>query len=407
VLARRLALGVIVCLLGLAGTSAASTTTEHARGSGIQAKLGKALVSPYVDPRQTGAMVVDLRTGELLFQRNAELPLIPASAEKLMVALAALRQLGPSFRFHTEVVGGAGRLVGNEWRGDLYLVGYGDPTLAMADVGRLARDLKAAGILRVAGGIVADERHFDARRAAPGWKPSFLGIESPPLSALVVNGVQFTGANGSAAAAASALSAALGRRGVTIGRSPRTGRAPRDAVSLAVDHSAKLSVIVQHMNRESDNFVAEMLLKELGASVNGRGSTLSGAAVVRRVLAEDGIPAEGVRVVDGSGLSSLDRVTARTLVVLLQTAAADPATGELFVSSLPVAGISGTLKNRLGKRPTRRQVIAKTGTTSRASALAGFVGRRYVFAILQNGSPVSYWSARAAQDRFVTVLARS
>ena len=71
-----------------------------------------------------------------------------------------------------------------------------------------------------------------------------------------------------------------------------------------------------------------------------------------------------------------------------------------------MAGISGTLKRRLVTRPTRSRVIAKTGTTSQASALAGFVRRRYVFAILQNGSPVSYWTARAAQDRFVTVLAR-
>lgn len=51
-------------------------------------------------------------------------------------------------------------------------------------------------------------------------------------------------------------------------------------------------------------------------------------------------------------------------------------------------------------------MIAKTGTTNEASALVGFVRRRYVFAILQNGSPVDYWSARAAQDRFVTLLAR-
>jgi D-alanyl-D-alanine carboxypeptidase/D-alanyl-D-alanine-endopeptidase (penicillin-binding protein 4) len=77
------------------------------------------------------------------------------------------------------------------------------------------------------------------------------------------------------------------------------------------------------------------------------------------------------------------------------------------VSSLPVAGVSGTLKNRLARRPTLRRVVAKTGTTSLACSLAGFVGDRYAFAILQNGSPVSYWSARAAQDRFVTVLARS
>jgi PBP4 family serine-type D-alanyl-D-alanine carboxypeptidase len=174
-----------------------------------------------------------------------------------------------------------------------------------------------------------------------------------------------------------------------------------------VDHSAKLSVIVQHMNRESDNFVAEMLLKELGASTDGaRGSTRAGAAVVRRVLADAGVPVAGLRIADGSGLSRLDRVSARTLVALLRAASVDPAIGDVFVSSLPVAGVSGTLRNRLGTRPTRGRVVAKTGTTSRSCTLAGYVGRRYAFAILQNGSPVSYWWARAAQDRFVTVLAR-
>ena len=77
------------------------------------------------------------------------------------------------------------------------------------------------------------------------------------------------------------------------------------------------------------------------------------------------------------------------------------------MTSLSVAGISGTLEHRLERRATRGRVIAKTGTTNVASALAGFVRSRYVFAILQNGSPVPWWTARAAQDRFVTVLARS
>ena len=406
------ALAVLFVTLGTSGSIAAQgtaaeqeTVSGRAGASGLEARLGKALASPYVDPRQTAALAIDLRTGRLLFQRNAEVPLTPASAEKLPVAFAALRQLGSSFRFHTEVFG-AGRLVGDEWQGDLYLVGHCDPTLALADVGRLARDVRAAGIRRVSGGVVADERHYDARRAAPGWKSSFLGIESPPLSALVVHGVPVSGEDNSAAMAATALSLALSRRGVFLAGEPRTGRTPRKVVQLAVDHSPRLSVIVQNMNRVSDNFVAEMLLKELGASETGRGSTRSGARVVRQTLASAGVRVDGVRIADGSGLSSLDRLTARALVDLLRTADSDPAVRRDFVSSLPVAGVSGTLRNRLGSSPTHRRVIAKTGTTSRACALVGFVGRRYAFAILQNGSPVSYWSARAAQDRFVTVLAR-
>jgi serine-type D-Ala-D-Ala carboxypeptidase/endopeptidase (penicillin-binding protein 4) len=402
--------GAMLTFASATSTAAYSSADGEAREknsvAGLEVRLRRALASPGIDPGQTGALAVDLRTGGVVFQRNTALSLIPASAEKLTVAFAALRQLGSSFRFHTEVLG-AGQLVGNEWQGDLYLVGYGDPTLAVADVGRLARDVRAAGIRRVTGSVVGDEHHFDARRTAPGWKPSFLGIESPPLSALVVDGVPVPGANSSAVVAARALSAALARRGVVVGGAPRAARAPVGTRQLAVDHSARLGVIVLQMNRESDNFVAEMLLKGLGATVLGRGATHAGAEVVRGTLADAGVPLDGVRVVDGSGLSSLDRLTVRSLVVLLRAAARDRDMGDTFVSSLAIAGVSGTLRNRLAQRPTRGRVIAKTGTTSRSCALAGFVGRRYVFAILQNGAPVSYWSARVAQDRFVTILARA
>jgi len=160
------------------------------------------------------------------------------------------------------------------------------------------------------------------------------------------------------------------------------------------------------MNRESDNFAAEMLLKELGAVVGARGTTAAGAGVVASELGGAGVPLDGVRISDGSGLSRLDRLTAQALVATLLAGTSDPGISGAFVDSLSVAGISGTLKRRLVTRPTRSRVIAKTGTTSQASALAGFVRRRYVFAVVQNGSPVPYWSARAAQDRFVTVLAR-
>ena len=153
------------------------------------------------------------------------------------------------------------------------------------------------------------------------------------------------------------------------------------------------------MNRESDNFVAEMVLKELGASLVRRGSTAAGSRVVRAALADAGVPVAGVRIADGSGLSALDRLTANALVAILQAGAADPSMRDAFVTSLSVAGVSGTLEKRLARRPTRGRVIAKTGTTNAASSLAGFIRRRYVFAIIQNGSPVPYWSARRAGSR--------
>ena len=80
---------------------------------------------------------------------------------------------------------------------------------------------------------------------------------------------------------------------------------------------------------------------------------------------------------------------------------------DVFLRTLAVSGRRGTLDERLEAPAVEGNVVAKTGTTDRASALAGFVKGRYAFAVLQNGSPVSYWWARRAQDRFVTVLATS
>jgi D-alanyl-D-alanine carboxypeptidase/D-alanyl-D-alanine-endopeptidase (penicillin-binding protein 4) len=126
---------------------------------------------------------------------------------------------------------------------------------------------------------------------------------------------------------------------------------------------------------------------------------------VRRDLAAAGLPLAGVRIVDGSGLSLDDRLTARFLTSLLQAMWSDPDLHAPLWSALPVAGRTGTLEKRMQRAPAFGVVRAKTGTTDRASALSGYVGDRYVFAVVQNGWPVSEWAARRAQDRFATALA--
>ena len=134
----------------------------------LEVRLERALRVPHVDPARTAALAVDLRTGEVVYARNPDLALVPASNQKLPVAYAALALLGPGYRFHTEVVG-SGTLVGDVWHGDLWLRGFGDPTLGTTDHDALARDVAAWGIPRVDGADVADESWFDVRRTGPGW----------------------------------------------------------------------------------------------------------------------------------------------------------------------------------------------------------------------------------------------
>jgi serine-type D-Ala-D-Ala carboxypeptidase/endopeptidase (penicillin-binding protein 4) len=148
-----------------------------------------------------------------------------------------------------------------------------------------------------------------------------------------------------------------------------------------------------------------MVLKAIGAEAGSAGTTAAGVVVVLRDLAAAGVPLTGIRMLDGSGLSLDDRLTARALTALLVVSWNDPDLREPFWAALPVAGVNGTLEDRMQRAPARGAVRAKTGTTNRASALSGYVRDRYVFAVLQNGFPVSAWSARKAQDRFATALA--
>jgi len=396
-LAPLLALLLSACALALAAAS-------QGANSDLQMRLSRALAAPGIAPGSTAALAVDLRTAEVAFDRNSTVPLRPASLEKLAISYAALRVLGPGFRFRTELAG-SGTRRDSTWDGNLVLVGSGDPSLGLGDLDRLARRVATAGIRRVTGRVLGDESRFDARRDAPGWKSSFVGIESPPLSALSVQGTWLARVDASAASTARALKIALERRGVEVDGRAGRGVARPDAQMLATDLSQPLAGLVRHMDRESDNFYAELILKELGASVGEPGTTRAGARVVRRELTAAGVPLAGVRIADGSGLSLDDRTTTQALVGILRAGAADPAIAAAFTRSLAVAGVSGTLDRRLAGPATRGKVLGKTGTTNASCALAGFVTGRYVFAIVQNGWPVPWWTARAAQDRFVTLLA--
>jgi serine-type D-Ala-D-Ala carboxypeptidase/endopeptidase (penicillin-binding protein 4) len=388
---------VVVLLLALASPVAAG-----AQETPLQARLAKALRVPHVAPGRSAAVATDLATGTVAFAQNPTLPLAPASNEKLPLTFAALSNLGPSYRIETDVLG-EGSQDGTTFDGTLVLKGGGDPTLSTTGLRSLALQVRTAGIRHVTGGVVGDESYFDSRRTVAGWKPSFYVNESPPLSALSVNRSL---ARAPALAAATTFRSVLRSAGITIDGGVSVGRVEDFSIPLAQVDSPPLASIIRFMDKESDNFTAELVLKQLGAVVLDRGTSAAGASVVMQTLAEAGVPVTGVRIVDGSGLSQLDRLTANAVAAILRAAWNDPAVRPAFVASLPVAGMNGTLQDRLRQPATRGRVLAKTGTTSIASALSGYVNTRYVFTVLQNGHPLSYWWARRAQDRFVEVLAR-
>jgi D-alanyl-D-alanine carboxypeptidase/D-alanyl-D-alanine-endopeptidase (penicillin-binding protein 4) len=354
----------------------------------------------------SGAYVIDLDSGRELFARAPDVPRVPASVNKLYTTAAALLLYGAEGQLTTEVLGSAAIRDG-VLEGNLYLRGGGDPDFARAEARGLARVLAGSGLASVTGRVIGDESRFDALRGGPasGYATSYwVG----PLSGLSFNHGMTIGRRPQfqrrpARYAAEHFDRELERAGVAVRGAARAGVTPKQAVMLGEWASPRMSVLAKHTNRPSDNYMAETLLKALGADHGTGGTTAAGTAVARREAATFGA---APTMVDGSGLSRGNRTTPRDVVELLagidESELADP-----LRVSLAVAGRSGTLSDRMRGTTAQGRCRAKTGTLNGISNLAGYCtshsGARTAFAILMSGS---VWSAHPLQNRMAAVLAR-
>jgi serine-type D-Ala-D-Ala carboxypeptidase/endopeptidase (penicillin-binding protein 4) len=400
-----------LALLGALGSASTAAAQNGTQDVALARGISKALAAHGLSGPGTGVAVADLATGQIIYRRNGWRAMLPASTEKLFTTVGALTTLHPDFRFATTVAG-AGSQVGATWHGDLYLVGSGDPTFSSDGIAALAAQVRARGIERVTGRIRGDETIFDSARWGP-WPRKYMGVESPPLSGLALDRdvtPEGDDVSSPAGSAARALRKALAAVGVTVAVPfVGGGAAPKDALVLGRVESKPLWKIVRFMDRNSDNFTAEMVAKAIGHYAGGEGTTARGMQVVgdvaKPLLGDD---AAFVHLADGSGLSHEDRTTASALARLLTAAAADPAIAKPLAGALSVAGRNGTLARRL--HALRGRVLAKSGTLDNVSALAGYVtgvsGRRFAFAVLSNVPGLSDWDAHGAQDAIVTLLAK-
>lgn len=391
---------VVMLLVGSGVLSAPTTALGATAGLGPRA-LRTALTTDLSEVDGVhGAYVVDLTGKRPLFHFQASTGRIPASVEKLYTTSTALLRLGRSAVFTTSVLG-TGRLTrSGTWRGSLYLRGGGDPTFGGvnfdkaaygtgATVRTLARGLYMAGVRRVSGRIVGDESRFDSLRGTPatGYKRSFY-VEGQ-LSALAYDR-GFSNHSWSAFQrnpplyAARKFAAALRANGVGVPTNTPTaiGDTPKGAHLLAAVNSPHLGKLIQLTNTPSDNFFAEMLLKNLGAELAGAGTTAAGTRVVHReVRTVFGI---NPRFDDGSGLSRHDSTSPRQVVTLLR----DLAGNATFVHSLAIAGKTGTLIDEMRRTRAQGNCRGKTGTLYDVASLVGYCtardGHRLAFAFLMN-----------------------
>ena len=368
----------------------------------------------------TGLFVADAGSGQVLCRKSSRTRRPLASNMKLFTTAAALARFGADERIATRVFGLRRPEAGGLLRGGLYLKGGGDPALGSpafydtylgglgTNLFALARQLRAQGIRRVSGRLFADDTVFDRRRgvADSGYATSpYIG----PLSGLAFNsGFSDSSArrfaSDPARVAATKLARSLRNRGVAIRTRVALRETPADARLLAVVRSPRIVTLVNATNVYSNNFFAEMLLKNLGAHYGSGGTTGAGAAVVERFARSHG---SAVHAVDGSGLTRSNRASPAQVGRLLQAMRGDPA-GADFVRSLAVAGREGTVAERMRGTPAAGRCRTKTGTLIGVSALSGYCftrsGRAIVFSILMSGVG-DLDRAHLAQDRIAALAA--
>jgi D-alanyl-D-alanine carboxypeptidase/D-alanyl-D-alanine-endopeptidase (penicillin-binding protein 4) len=336
----------------------------------VESDADEALRAPWmarIDRLAEGRSIgVALREeGSFLYQRDGTVPRIPASNQKLLLSMALLDRFGPDFRFPT--VAAAPAVEGGLLRGDLWIIGSGDPTVNRRALSVLASRILSAGVVAIEGRVMGSTSSFSRDWFAPGWKRYFPKDEVALPTALTFRGNEVGGrhvANPELRAAAW-VTRRLRALGVIVNSRPGAGKPPRGLVDVAAIESKPLRSLLQTVNRYSWNFAAEVLGKRLGAERWGAPGTIAkGADAIKGWAAEGGVPSSAH---DSSGLSYRNRVSPSGIVRLLGVAEDRP-WGPALHASLPGPG-QGTMKGRLKGIMVR----AKTGTLSRVSSLSGWV----------------------------------
>lgn len=370
-----------------------------------EAGMSATLAAPLADPNLgilTGR-ISDAMTGEQLWEQGDDVPMQPASTNKVLTAAAALLTLDRDAKVSTTVVAAAdGRS-----SGVVVLVGGGDTTLSAAPPGvntwykDAARISDLAGQVRRSGftptAVQVDTSLYSGPGLAPGWDPADIdGGDIAPIEPVMLDGgrtqpTTFDSRRSPTPAldAGRALAVALGVDPATVTTVP----GPPTGPELAKVESAPLIERLRQMMVNSDNVMAESIGREVAAASHRPLSFAGAAGAVWSRLAAEGIDLTGAKLLDSSGLSVDNRLTAITLDEVIGEAAG-PNHAELrpLLDLLPVAGGSGTLSERFLDPVTNRAAAgwlrAKTGSLTRTNALAGVVtdrsGRVLTFALLSN-----------------------
>ena len=383
-----------------------------------------------------GIFIQDAQSGQIIYERNANKLLNPASNVKLFTAAAALYYLGPNDRYITSL---------SQHDNNFYITFSGSPALKTNDLRQLLQTLNQLGIKTITGNIVLDTHQFKPPYHAPGASYDDLGwYYEAPSTAVILNGnaiaydfisaktlgmpvqikpqtsdniltlinevstvskaqakdhcnlnieilanntLRLYGCLSQEKAprkmqlaipnptlyATKTIRTILKENNILLKGMITKGKKPIQAKIIASHQSADLTKLLTHMLKESDNLYADSLTKRLAYSLTGQGTYKEGVFAIKKILAEHGhLDMNQIELADGQG-TRYNMLTPRQLVVFLTVLYQDEKIKPIFLNALPRMGVSGTLKDRMKNTGLEKNVLAKTGSMHDISALSGYL----------------------------------
>lgn len=353
----------------------------------VQAKIEK-ILNRLNASTEVGLLIYNPLTRDTIFNVNHRQSMIPASNTKLFTTAVALETMGGDFSLATKLFTDDDNLSDGEINGNLYIKGFGNSTFTSDDLEKMVMKLKEMKIKSVKGNIIGDDTYFDDVYTRDDWiKDERANVKLPPVSALVLDRNKttirkkrrgryrnyFAYVSDPPAFVAKELRNKLVEYNITVKGNSNKGITP-DKVYFITESSISLRELIKEINKHSDNFLAECLFKTIGAVASGeQGNSFYSTQAILGFIKDNGIFSKGTAVVDGSGISRFDQITVGALIGLLERMYFDIANFDDFYNALSIAGVDGTLEDRMRRTPAENNFHGKTGTLNGVSSVSGYV----------------------------------
>jgi len=337
---------------------------------------------------KAGILICNPLTEDTIYSLNHTVSMIPASNTKLFTTATALSLMGGDFILYTKILSDDNNLDDGVVNGNLYIKGFGNSLFTSEDLQELVNELKEMDITKINGKIIGDDSYFDDIYMRDDWiTDEVANVKLPPISALIIDNNKkiiqqkrrgrlrnyYVNIDNPPLNAAILFRSKLLEAGIEVTLNAEEGITPEEAISIS-EKGIELRELIKFINKESDNFLAECLFKTIGAVSSGKqGNAFYSTQTILTYISDNGIFSKGTAIVDGSGISRFDQVTVGAITGLLEKMYFDVANFDDFYNSLSIAGVDGTLKNRMTGTFAENNFHGKTGTLNGVSSISGYL----------------------------------